>query len=143
MLAGQERKHWSAAIREAAVRIAEEEGASIAEVRERLIADHGQDVPTSTLGGWLQRSRRTKPTGDLAQDLRSLTRRAVALCEAEMTALERHGRRPIDVDRLAKLAALLRRLDEMQAAKLKPQKPNGLAKLGGQGLEALLNEVQD
>lgn len=104
--------------------------------------DHGADVPPKTIRTWLADPIGERMSGDPAQDLRALTRRAIRLCEAEMTALERHGRRPIDVDRLGKLISLLRRLDEMQAAKLKPQKQNGLAKLGGQGLEALLSEAQ-
>jgi hypothetical protein len=143
-----ERTTWPRPIREAAARLAQEDGLALSDVAERLRSDHGANVPISTLSGWLARAHRTSIRSDIPRSMEGLAGRAVRLADDEMTALERHGRRPVDLERLGKLVALLRSIEALKAAAPKVRrKANELAELGeGMGLEDLsdpLSEAQN
>ena len=141
------RKTWPRTLREAAQRLAADDGLALSDVVERLRTDHGAEVPPSTVSRWVGEAHRTSVRSDVPTALQGLAGRAVRLADEEMLALERHGRRPVDLERLSKLVALLRSIEGMKAAAPKVKtRANRLAELGaGMSLEDLddtLNEVQ-
>jgi transposase-like protein len=140
-----ERQRWPKTVKEAAARLAQDDGLALSDVAERLRSDHGVDVPISTLSGWLARAHRTSIRSDIPRSMEGLAGRAVRLADEEMTALERHGRRPVDLERLGKLIALLRSIEALKAAAPKVKgRARQLAELGeGLGLEDLTDPLSE
>jgi hypothetical protein len=105
---------------------------SQAVIVERLKAEHGVQVSRSTVGGWVANVRSVAPPAtDQPVTTAELRRRLLILLDAETEALERHGRRPIDLDRLAKVASSLRVMAQIETAapKEKGEKRTSLAEL--------------
>lgn len=102
------------------------------------------DVPTSTVSGWIAQPITRRPSGDPREDLRRIAQRALALAESEMSALERHGRRAIDLDRLAKLTRILRELKTLQiTAPSKMTREDGAKQSEALRLEDLGSELSE
>jgi transcriptional regulator with XRE-family HTH domain len=99
-------QHWPDTARRIALRLRREERLTAPQIARRLKADHGFAVPRKTVDNWLSR-----PTAE-GQDVGQLARRAMRLAELDLAALERSST-PIDLDRLAKLAAVLKTLQPL------------------------------
>jgi transcriptional regulator with XRE-family HTH domain len=100
------RDRWPVPIRDAALRLRREHGLSASRIAQILAEDHDVVVPLPTVKGWLGRPR------DDGQSVHQIARRALGLAEREIDALERSSK-PLDVDRLAKLAAALKTLQPL------------------------------
>jgi transposase-like protein len=142
MTGRQAAEHWPKALRASAVRLRREEGLTALQISRRLKSDYGVAIPQGTVGKWL-----TQPTAE-GQSIGTLARRATRLAEREIDRLERNTKE-IDLDRLAKLAAILKALQPLTST---PPK-EGLQSLGGtdphqtEGLKVTtlqdLSEAQD
>lgn len=102
----QASEHWPKALRASAVRLRREEGLTALQISRRLKIDYGVAIPQGTVGKWL-----TQPTAE-GQSIGTLARRATRLAEREIDRLERSSKE-IDLDRLAKLAAILKGLQPL------------------------------
>jgi transcriptional regulator with XRE-family HTH domain len=120
MTGRQAAEHWPKALRASAVRLRREEGLTALQISRRLKTDYGVAIPQGTVGKWL-----TQPTAE-GQSIGTLARRATRLAEREIDRLERNTKE-IDLDRLAKLAAILKALQPLTST---PPK-EGLQSLGG------------
>jgi transcriptional regulator with XRE-family HTH domain len=115
-------ERWPLAVRQAAARLRREEGLTAAQISHRLKTDHNVVVSRKTVGNWL-----TQPTAQ-GQTIGVLARRATSLAEREIDRLERNSKE-IDLDRLAKLAAILKALQPLTS----PLPKADLQSLGGTG----------
>jgi transcriptional regulator with XRE-family HTH domain len=118
----QGKEPWSKTLRVTAVRLRREEGLSAIQISRRLKTDYGVAIPQGTVGKWL-----TQPTAE-GQSIGTLARRATSLAEREIDRLERNSKE-IDLDRLAKLAAILKALQPLTS----PLPKADLQSLGGTG----------
>lgn len=110
-----------------------------AEIVRRLKSEHGVDVARSTVAKWVANVRQAvPPEADHPVTTAEIRRRLLILLDAETEALERHGRRPIDLDRLAKVAASLRVMTQIEtsAPKEKGEKKTSLMELDRSSPEA-------
>jgi hypothetical protein len=127
-------------VREAAIRLRREEELTATQIARRLTADHDVVISRRTVENWIRRPRSE------GQTIGQLARRALALAEREIDGLERNPK-PLDVDRLAKLASALKTLqpllrDQPKAmgrtlADLASDPEGGSGAEGQTGLEAL------
>jgi transcriptional regulator with XRE-family HTH domain len=99
-------QHWPETARRTALRLRREERLTAPQIARRLKTDHGFAVPRKTVDNWLSR-----PIAE-GQDVGQLARRAMRLAELDLASLER-STTPIDLDRLAKLAAVLKTLQPL------------------------------
>ncbi len=143
-------KHrWTSTIRRAAQRLSAEGDLTAEEIRARLKADHGVDVPRSTIGAWLRVTPDELPiTGDLTPELRRQAGRILRITDAEIRALERKP----DLAKLERLARILRSLEtgpKQRAKSEEPRAPRTLLDLSSEaegqeetGSEELLDYVE-
>jgi transcriptional regulator with XRE-family HTH domain len=140
----QTRERWPQTMRRAAVRMREAEELTAAQIAQRLSAEHGRDVPVSTVGGWLAPHRAAaQPPADLGQAIRSQAARLLALANRELTRLER-GTGAIDLERLERLARTLKTVEGLKPATAATQKPEAvrsLLDLGGSSKDRETGDV--
>jgi hypothetical protein len=81
-------------------------------VQADLKTELGEMVPIATVSRWMLRSSR----GSEGPTISELADRTIRLLSQEMTRLERSNTRP-DLDRMAKVAQILRTLDGLKTVK--------------------------
>jgi transposase-like protein len=101
---------WPTAVRQEAAELAADPDLSAEQIRQRLRAEQGADVPTGTVRRWVREARQDFP----APSIGDLSGRILALLSADLRRLERQPTAKLDVDRLAKLAATLKSLDGLK-----------------------------
>jgi transposase len=108
-----ERQSWSPKLRDAARQIRRDTGAGPTVIMRRINAEHGVNVSLGTVKSWLRKlePETEQPTvGDLAA-------RALRLSSQELRRLERSSPSKVDLDRLNRVAQILKTLEPLTRAK--------------------------
>lgn len=117
-------RRYSDAVKRAGVRLVLEDRLTFEAARERLLSDHGETVPRSTIVGWIAAAERNPAMPqDLSMETREQARRVLRLTRAELSRLERMSGQP-DLTRIERVARILRSIEGRSDLKGDPN-PNG------------------
>jgi hypothetical protein len=106
------REQWPRAIKCEAIRLRREDGLTHRRIRQRLLEQFGAEVPEGTLGNWVSGVRNPPPPSKAgnAQTISERANRLLALTDLELTRMERRSGKPLELDRIERVARTLKSL---------------------------------